>query len=59
MSDLGLDFTSIMFPILLLMLFLFGVVIALLVKEVREWIVEIRKFLSQKIIKKRGKERLG
>jgi hypothetical protein len=59
MSDLGLDFTSLMLPILLFMFFLFAIAIILLVKEIRGWIIDAKKFLKQRTIKKEGKERSG
>jgi len=52
MSDVGLDFRSTVLPVLLLMLVLFVMIGILVANEIKEWIVDIRKFLRERTMEK-------
>ena len=52
MSDVGLDFTPIALPILLLMIAVFGILIIVIINEVKNGIRDLKIFL-----KKEGKIR--
>ena len=48
MSDVGLDFTPIMFPLIILFFIMIGAIIILAIKEIKETITEIKAYLEKR-----------
>ena len=48
MSDVGLDFLPVMFPLIILFFIMIGAIIILVIKEIKETITEIKAYLEKR-----------